>query len=483
MLLGRLAGGRGNVLRTLVLSGLLAFAGAVVSGCAAQKLAVAPADHYGPTAEVQITSVEEELLERLEEGMAKAGLEAKLVPDPGLMMAARKIANRSIGAGGSSGGGARGPATGAAALASVGTATTTGPKKKVNDAVPVRELLLESGVADNSFQYRTVSRGYTAGPPSVEEAAEFFRGLNATGGELKVGVARIDDGLNSARHYTVVLSQRFVSFDALARQVEPGSQLALRGRFHEAVEQPTLWIQFADGKLESRALAPAADGSFSESIALPSSTGQMVLEISGRSGGGHRVLATAPVGVGEAPAQWPGTEVEARIRNALELEKAIDGLIANARGSAFSGQARVLENAKACASALAKGEACAPQLDGWHHVIVQEVVNVASAADWTAELAALPSVRSVLADPQVEHLGIAASPIEGRKGHYAVAVVFAGKGGPEPRAATAPAAAPAPEAIEPQPAAEPASVSPAAEPDAPTPAAQPAGEASAVTAE
>ena len=101
----------------------------------------------------------------------------------------------------------------------------------------------------------------------------------------------------------------------------------LRGRFHEKVLQPSLWIQFADGSVEARELA-STEGTFEETVTLPAAGGQMVFEISGQVGGIDRLLATAPVGVGEAPAAWPANaDVEAK--NALELVRNIGTMLAS----------------------------------------------------------------------------------------------------------------------------------------------------------
>lgn len=404
------------------LSFLLVFS---LFACVARKLPVVPVSAYGAQEEVKLSEAEAEILLALSKVLAKKDGKARLVPDSGLMSVARGMVNRSISM--------HDDALSESATPSVAPgAVVAASAARVKKHPYMRDNLFEAGVTDAVYQRKAISKGYNDGLPQSEELEDLVAGLSAVDGKLQVGVSALADGANSARHYAVVASERVLSFSQLPRRAEPSSPFTVAGIFHTTPARPELWLSRTDGAVEGRSLKVGPDGKFSERIELPEKPGQYVIEIVDFDGAREHLRAAAAIGVGEPVRHWPPWGEEIKPATAIDLENAINKALGAARGSnAYQGRGDVLEAAKSCAAALASGAACNPSVSApFTRVIGDSRVRLEDAELWVTETSARPSVKALLGDRRVGFLGIAASPVKDKKGHYAVAIVFAGEAGP-----------------------------------------------------
>jgi hypothetical protein len=410
------------------LSFLLVFS---LCDCVARKLPVVPVSAYGAQEDVKLSEAEAEILLALSKTLAKKDGKARLVPDSGLMSVARGMVNRSISMHDDAL--AAPAAPGQLATPSVAPgAVVAASEARVKKHPYMRDNLFEAGVTDAVYQRKAISKGYNDGLPQSEELEDLVAGLSAVDGKIHVGVAALADGANSARHYALVASERVLSFSQLPRRAEPSSPVTIAGTFHATPTRPELWLSRADGAVEGRSLKAGTDGKFSERIDLPEKPGQYVIEIVDFDGAREHLRAAAAIGVGEPVRHWPPWGEEIKPTTAIDLENAINKALGAARGSnAYQGRGDVLEAAKSCAAALASGAACNPSLSApFTRVIGDGRVRLEDAELWVTETSARPSVKALLGDQRVGFLGIAASPIKDKQGHYAVAIVFAGEAGP-----------------------------------------------------
>jgi len=264
----------------------------------------------------------------------------------------------------------------------------------------------------------------------AEKLAESVGGFLKRGGLVRYGASAIRLAKEKTK-VTLVLQSAAVDVDPFPRRLAPGQSAAVSGQLLGDLENPTILLSEASGKLSTPPQVPGK--AFRFEVRCGDRPATLHVEVRGERGGQPQSVATFPIACGrDLPASvalstgeaWAGdiSRQERKVLEEINVERADAGLAPLAWDDQVAGVARAV--AGTLADQARKGEAQAPpdiaarlkEAGVLSALVFANPAQARSGEDASYQLLRSPAHRANFMNPDTTHAGIGIATAKGPDG-------------------------------------------------------------------